>query len=88
MSLAVTLIVILRQSGRRAEEHTAASNAVHEVHERLARWLLMCRDRVLGDEIHLKHQYSSIIPAVGRPSVTAALHVLEGTGFSRAGASL
>jgi CRP-like cAMP-binding protein len=33
--------------------YTAVSNAVHEVDERLARWLLMCHDRVAGNEISL-----------------------------------
>jgi hypothetical protein len=41
----------------------------------------MCHDRVDGDEIGLAHDYISIMLAVRRPSVTGALHVLEGNGF-------
>jgi CRP-like cAMP-binding protein len=60
---------------------TSLSNALHHVDERLARWILMCHDRVDGDEIGLTHDYISIMLAVRRPSVTDALHVLEGNGF-------
>lgn len=62
---------------------TALSNAIHSVDERLARWLLMCHDRVDGDEIALTHEFISIMLAVRRPSVTTALHMLEGRGFIR-----
>lgn len=63
--------------------HTAVSNAVHEVNERLARWLLMCHDRVAGNEIGLTHDFISLMLAVRRPSVTTSLHILEGNGFIR-----
>lgn len=58
--------------------YTALSNAVHHVEERLARWILMCHDRVEDGEIALTHEFISIMLAVRRPSVTTALHVLEG----------
>lgn len=61
--------------------HTAVSNAVHDVNERLARWLLMCHDRMPTNEIALTHEFISIMLAVRRPSVTTSLHVLEGNGF-------
>lgn len=64
--------------------HTAMSNAVHTVDERLARWLLMCHDRVDGDDLPLTHDFLAVMLAVRRPSVTTALHVLEGNGFIRA----
>ncbi|MBS7700791.1 MULTISPECIES: Crp/Fnr family transcriptional regulator [unclassified Chelatococcus] len=61
--------------------HTALSNAVHTVEERLARWLLMCLDRVDDGEIALTHEYMATMLAVRRASVTTALHVLEGNRF-------
>jgi CRP-like cAMP-binding protein len=61
--------------------YAAISNAVHDVNERLARWLLMCHDRVPGNEIGLTHDFISLMLAVRRPSVTTSLHVLEGSGF-------
>lgn len=63
---------------------TAASNALHDVTERLARWLLMCHDRVHGNEVALTHDFLSLMLAVRRPSVTTSLHVLEGNGFIKA----
>ncbi|MBX3537410.1 MAG: Crp/Fnr family transcriptional regulator [Chelatococcus sp.] len=60
---------------------TALSNAVHTVEERLARWLLMCLDRMDDGEIPLTHEYMAIMLAVRRASVTTALHVLEGKRF-------
>jgi len=64
--------------------YTALSNAVHQIDERCARWLLMVHDRVNGDDIQLTHEFLSLMLAVRRPSVTTALHVLEGNGLIRA----
>ncbi|WP_337181005.1 Crp/Fnr family transcriptional regulator [Shinella sp.] len=58
--------------------YTALSNAVHHIDERLARWILMCHDRADGAEISLTHEFLSVMLAVRRPSVTTALHLLEG----------
>ncbi len=58
--------------------YTALSNVVHHIDERLARWILMCHDRADGADISLTHEFLSIMLAVRRPSVTTALHVLEG----------
>ena len=58
--------------------YTALCNVTCQVDERLARWLLMCHDRVDGDEIALTHDFISLMLGVRRPSVTTALHVLEG----------
>ena len=60
---------------------SALSNAVHHVVERLARWILMCHDRLEGDRLDLTHEFLAIMLAVRRASVTNALHVLEGYGF-------
>ena len=64
--------------------YTALSNAVHQIDERLARWLLMSHDRVGGHELLLTHEFLSVMLAVRRPSVTTALHVLEGNRVIRA----
>lgn len=64
--------------------YTALTNAVHPIEERLARWLLMCHDRLDGNELPLTHEFMSVMLAVRRPSVTTSLHVLEGNGFIRA----
>jgi hypothetical protein len=43
----------------------------------------MCDDHIQGDEIRLTHEYIALMLAVRRPSVTTALHVLEGNRFIR-----
>lgn len=64
--------------------YTALSNVDQAVEGRLARWLLMCHDRVTGDDLPLTHEFLSIMLAVQRPSVTTSLHQLEGYGFIKA----
>jgi CRP-like cAMP-binding protein len=63
--------------------YTALSNAVHQVDERLARWLLMCLDRVDDQELELTHDFLSIMLAVRRPTVSLALQKLEGMHLIR-----
>ena len=63
---------------------TTLANVTHPVEVRLARWLLMCDDRSDGDEVRLTHEYMAVMLAVRRPSVTIALHILEGNGFIKA----
>lgn len=58
--------------------YTALCNSNYQLDQRLARWLLMCHDRVDGDEISLTHDFISLMLAVRRPSITNAFHVLEG----------
>ncbi|MBW6426019.1 helix-turn-helix domain-containing protein [Rhizobium sp. XQZ8] len=50
---------------------------------RPGRWLLMCHDRLRGDELYITHDFLGLVLAVRRPSVTTALHVLEGNGLIR-----
>jgi CRP-like cAMP-binding protein len=64
--------------------YTSFCNASYQVDVRLARWLLMCHDRVDGDEISLTHDFISLMLSVRRPSVTTALHILEGYKLLRA----
>ncbi|MCZ7486150.1 Crp/Fnr family transcriptional regulator [Rhizobium rhizogenes] len=64
-------------------EYTASSNAIQPVTERLARWLLLCHDRVEGNQLQLTHDFLSTMLAVRRASVTDALHVLESQGSIR-----
>jgi len=61
--------------------YTALANTVCSTEERLARWLLMSHDRQDSDEIPLTHDFLSLMLGVRRPSVTIALHSLEGLGL-------
>lgn len=63
---------------------TALSNGSHTLEERLARWLLMCHDRVDGDEFPVTHEFLSTMLGVRRPGVTTAIHSLEGAGMIKA----
>ncbi|KAF0675869.1 Crp/Fnr family transcriptional regulator [Profundibacterium mesophilum] len=63
---------------------TALSNGQAKLEERLARWLLMCHDRVPGDRISLTHEFLSVMLGVRRAGVTVGTHLLEGKGLIRA----
>ena len=62
---------------------TALVNARLKLEERLARWLLMCDDRVGGGQILITHEFLSIMLGVRRPGVTIVLQFLEGRGLIR-----
>lgn len=59
----------------------AACNRLHELEQRLARWLLMCQDRVDSEQLPLTHEFLAQMLGSGRPSVTLAAGVLERAGF-------
>jgi CRP-like cAMP-binding protein len=63
---------------------TAFANAEHSMETRLARWLLMCHDRVDGDDIPITHDFMSMMLGVRWAGVTTSLHILEGNGLIRA----
>ena len=48
---------------------STATNASHRVEGRLARWLLMCDDRIDGDEIALTHEFMSMMISADRSGV-------------------
>lgn len=59
----------------------AACNRLHEVDQRLARWLLMCQDRTGSPILPLTHEYLGQMLGTGRPSVSLALGCLEDAGL-------
>jgi CRP-like cAMP-binding protein len=64
-------------------QQTAACNALHDVEERLSRWLLQVRDRVNDNSIRLTHEFLSQMLGVRRPTVTVVAHMLQKAGLIR-----
>jgi CRP-like cAMP-binding protein len=59
----------------------AACNRLHEIDQRLARWLLMCQDRVDSEVLFLTHEFLADMLGAGRPSVTLAAGILQRAGL-------
>ena len=59
----------------------AACNRLHEVDERLARWLLMSQDRLGGDLVPLTQEFLAHMLGTRRASVTVAAGILQKAGL-------
>ena len=59
----------------------AACNRLHEIEQRLARWLLMCQDRVNSDSLPVTHELLAQMLGTGRPSVSLAAGMLQRAGM-------
>jgi CRP-like cAMP-binding protein len=62
---------------------TAVCNRLHAVEQRLCRWLLMCRDRVEGDELEMTQEFISNMLGGRRETVTVAAGRLQDAGLIR-----
>lgn len=89
-----TLIAVLRQSPRLERQlqqysqnlamqatQIAACNRLHEVDERLARWLLMSADRIGSNYVPLTQEFLAQMLGTRRASVTVAAGILQRAGL-------
>ena len=56
---------------------TAACNRLHDIGQRLARWLLMTQDRVDSGSLPITHDFLATMLGTDRPSVSVAAGVLQ-----------
>jgi CRP-like cAMP-binding protein len=60
---------------------STACNAIHSVEQRLARWLLMARDRMGSDEFSLTQEFVAMMLGASRPTVTVVAGTLQKAGL-------
>lgn len=60
---------------------TAACNRFHKIQSRLARWLLVTRDRLHSNSFNLTHHLLSVMLGVRRVGITVAAGALEERGL-------
>jgi CRP-like cAMP-binding protein len=56
---------------------TAGCNGKHDAIQRMARWLLLCADRVYSDELGLTHEFLGHMLGLRRSSVTVTAQQLQ-----------
>ena len=56
---------------------TAACNRLHDIRQRLARWLLMTQDRVDSASLPITHDFLATMLGTDRPTVSLAAGVLQ-----------
>jgi CRP-like cAMP-binding protein len=60
---------------------TAACNRLHEIEQRLARWLLMAEDSAATSVLGITHDFLATMLGTDRPSVTLAAGLLQKAGL-------
>jgi CRP-like cAMP-binding protein len=60
---------------------STACNALHDVQQRCARWLLMTHDRMHEQDFHLSHEFLAVMLGVQRPTVSVVAETLQQAGL-------
>jgi|ERR1051325_8946722 CRP-like cAMP-binding protein len=72
-----SFLLVVVQAFMMQASSTALANGRSTIEARLARWLLMAHDRVMGDAMLITHEFLSVMLGVRRAGVTTALNDLE-----------
>lgn len=62
---------------------STACNALHQVQQRCARWLLSTHDRVHEQDFTLSHEFLAVMLGVARPTVSLVAGTLQDAGLIR-----
>jgi CRP-like cAMP-binding protein len=62
---------------------SAACNALHQVQQRCARWLLTTHDRMHEQDFNLSHEFLAVMLGVQRPTVSVVAATLQQAGLIR-----
>ena len=85
-SAATCRLLIRHAYANLAQAHqSVACNALHELTQRLCRWLLMSHDRTASDNVQLTQQYLATMLGVQRTTVTEALRQMAEAQLIRRG---
>ena len=79
----LTMLLLYTRNLMKQVMQTAACNQLHNEKERLARWLLMCRDRLESDELPLTQDFISDMLGLPRASITNAANDIQMKGLIR-----
>ena len=60
---------------------STACNALHQVPQRAARWLLMTHDRMHQQDFNLSHEFLAVMLGVQRPTVSVVAATLQRAGL-------
>jgi CRP-like cAMP-binding protein len=58
-----------------------ACNRLHDIQQRLARWLLLCRDRMDSDDLNVTHEFIGQMLGAPRTTVTLVMGMLQTSGL-------
>ncbi|MEP6688287.1 MAG: Crp/Fnr family transcriptional regulator [Gemmatimonadales bacterium] len=77
------LLFLYAQAFMTQVAQSTACNRLHSAEQRLARWLLICRDRVGRDELPITQETLALMLGVRRATVTESAGVLQRAGVIR-----
>jgi hypothetical protein len=77
------LLLLYAQAFMTQVAQSTACNRLHSAEQRLARWLLICRDRVGRNDLPITQETMALMLGVRRATVTEAAGSLQRTGVIR-----